>query len=242
MSSCKPLLARAYSISSSPSSYSISSSTSSSNSPKQVHITVRSVRYANDEASAEGRQHNGVASTYLADVLNEGEAVSCYFSANKSFKLPEDANLPIIMVGPGTGIAPFRAFLQARKAQRQSGATGDNWLFFGERNQATDFIYEDEITAMQNEGVLTKLSLAFSRDQAQKVYVQDRMHEQGAELFAWLERGGYFYVCGDAQYMAKDVDRALYEVVAKHGKMTDVDALEYVHQLQREKRYVKDVY
>lgn len=145
----------------------------------------------------------------------------------------------MIMVGPGTGIAPFRAFLQERQARK---ASGKNWLFFGDRNAATDFIYRDEIEAMQSNGLLTKLDLAFSRDQAEKIYVQDRMKEHGAELFAWLEQGGYFFVCGDAYRMAKDVDQALLDVIREHGKMTLVEAVEYVNQLKKDKRYVRDVY
>ncbi|WP_434353227.1 sulfite reductase flavoprotein subunit alpha [Psychrobacter sp. HD31] len=220
---CSPLVARAYSISSSPHKH-----------PHQVHMTVRSVRYNTAQ-----KEHSGVASTYLADMVNEGDTLQCYFTSNASFKLPEDGSLPIIMVGPGTGIAPFRSFLEAREMTQ---ATGDNWLLFGDRNAATDFIYREEVEAMQASGLLTKLSLAFSRDQAEKIYVQDRMKEEGAELFAWLERGGYFYICGDAYRMAKDVDKALHELIAEHGKMSDLDAMAYVNKLQKQKRYVKDVY
>ncbi|PIE47266.1 MAG: sulfite reductase subunit alpha [Gammaproteobacteria bacterium] len=220
---CQPLVARAYSISSSPHKH-----------PNQVHMTVRSVRYNSAQ-----KEHSGVASTYLADMVNEGDTIQCYFTSNASFKIPQDGSLPIIMVGPGTGIAPFRSFLEARE---MTGATGDNWLFFGDRNAVTDFIYREEIEAMQAKGLLTKLSLAFSRDQAKKTYVQDRMKEEGVELFAWLERGGYFYICGDAYRMAKDVDKALHEIIAEHGNMSDLDAMMYVNKLQKQKRYVKDVY
>ncbi|MDT4331724.1 sulfite reductase subunit alpha [Methylomonas sp. MS20] len=219
----KPLQHRAYSISS-----------SSKQHPDAVHLTVASVRY-----DAHGRHHKGVCSTYLADLVDETTDVRIFFTPNNNFRVPSDDNLPMIMVGPGTGIAPFRAFLQERQARK---AVGKNWLFFGDRNAATDFIYRDEIEAMQTNGLLTKLDLAFSRDQADKIYVQDRMKEHGAELFAWLEQGGYFFVCGDAYRMAKDVDQALHDVIREHGKMTLVEAVEYVNQLKKDKRYVRDVY
>lgn len=223
MATCKPLVARAYSISSSIKKH-----------ENEVHLTIGSVRYKTNQ-----REQNGVASTYLADIANQGDTVFCYFSPNKSFKIPQNGELPIIMVGPGTGIAPFRSFLEARE---MTGATGDNWLFFGDRNSATDFIYREEIEAMQGSGLLTKLSLAFSRDQKEKIYVQTRMKEEGADLFAWLERGGYFYICGDAYRMAKDVDRALHEIIAEHGNMSEDDAVAYVNKLKKDKRYVRDVY
>ena len=143
------------------------------------------------------------------------------------------------MVGPGTGIAPFRAFLQERGYRK---ASGKNWLFFGDRNVATDYIYRDELESFQKSGLLTRLDLAFSRDQEAKIYVQDRMHEQGAELYLWLEQGGYFYVCGDAYKMTKDVDQALHAVIAKHGKLSEQQAIDYVNQLKKDKRYVRDVY
>lgn len=219
----KPLQHRAYSISS-----------SSKQHPDAVHLTVASVRY-----DAHGRHHKGVCSTYLADLVDETTDVRIFFTPNNNFRVPSDDNLPMIMVGPGTGIAPFRAFLQERQARK---ASGKNWLFFGDRNAATDFIYRNEIEAMQSNGLLTKLDLAFSRDQAEKIYVQDRMKEHGAELFAWLEQGGYFFVCGDAYRMAKDVDQALHDVIREHGKMTLVEAVEYVNQLKKDKRYVRDVY
>lgn len=219
----KPLQHRAYSISSSGKKH-----------PDSVHLTVASVRY-----DAHGRQHKGVCSTYLADLVNEETDVRIFFTPNTNFRVPADDKLPMIMVGPGTGIAPFRAFLQEREFRK---ATGKNWLFFGDRNASTDFIYRDEIEAMQTSGLLTKLDLAFSRDQAEKVYVQDRMKENGAELYAWLEQGGYFFVCGDAYRMAKDVDQALHDVIREHGKKTVVEAVEYVNQLKKDKRYVRDVY
>ena len=145
----------------------------------------------------------------------------------------------MIMVGPGTGIAPFRAFLQERAFRK---ATGKNWLFFGDRNAATDYIYRDELEAYQASGLLTQLDLAFSRDQEAKIYVQDRMLEQGAELFQWLEQGGYFFVCGDAYRMAKDVDQALHTIIATHGQLSEQQAIDYVNQLKKDKRYVRDVY
>ncbi|WP_367155483.1 sulfite reductase subunit alpha [Methylomonas sp. HYX-M1] len=219
----KPLQHRAYSISS-----------SSKQHPDAVHLTVASVRY-----DAHGRHHKGVCSTYLADLVDADSDVKIFFTPNNNFRVPADDNLPMIMVGPGTGIAPFRAFLQERRARN---ANGKNWLFFGDRNAATDFIYRNEIEDMQATGILTRLDLAFSRDQEQKIYVQDRMKEHGAELFAWLEQGGYFFVCGDAYRMAKDVDQALHDIIREHGKLTLVDTVEYVNNLKKEKRYVRDVY
>jgi sulfite reductase (NADPH) flavoprotein alpha-component len=175
----------------------------------------------------------------MADLVDKNTDVDIFFSPNTSFRVPEDDTLPIIMVGPGTGIAPFRAFLQERQFRK---ATGKNWLLFGDRNAATDYIYQDEIEAMQKEGILTHLDLAFSRDQEEKIYVQDRMREKGSEMFAWLEQGGSFFVCGDANYMAKDVDKALHHIIEEHGKKTKEQAIDYVNQLKKEKRYVRDVY
>ena len=221
--SCKPLNARAYSISSSILKH-----------PNEVHLTVGSVRY-----KKEGRSQNGVASTFMADVMKVGDKVKCYFSPNKQFKVPQNGDLATIMVGPGTGIAPFRSFLEERE---ETGAKGKNWLFFGDRNKETDFVYRREIGAMQESGLLTKLDLAFSRDQKEKIYVQDRMIENGAEFFEWLEQGAYFYICGDAYRMAKDVDSALHEIIATHGNMNGDEAADYVSNLKKEKRYVRDVY
>lgn len=219
----KPLAPRAYSISSCLEKH-----------PDEVHLTIGAVRYEQD-----GRMHNGIASTWLADEVNEGDTIPCYFAPNKHFSIPTNHNAPMIMVGPGTGIAPFRAFLEARE---MAGATGDNWLFFGDRTREHDYIYPEELEAWQQSGLLTKLDLAFSRDQAEKIYVQDKMRENGAELFAWLERGGYFFVCGDALRMAKDVDAALHQIIAQHGNMTEQDAEAYVSKLKKDKRYVRDVY
>jgi sulfite reductase (NADPH) flavoprotein alpha-component len=219
----KPLQHRAYSISSSGKMY-----------PDTVHLTVASVRY-----NSHDRDHKGVCSTFLADLVDEKTEVRCFFTPNKVFRVPEDNTLPMIMVGPGTGIAPFRAFLQERQYRK---ATGKNWLFFGDRHSATDFIYREELEILQTNGILTRLDVAFSRDQAEKVYVQDKMREYGAELFEWLEQGGYFFVCGDAYHMAKDVDKALLDVIAEQGKLTESQAIDYVNQLKKTKRYVRDVY
>ena len=219
----KPLQHRAYSISSSGKMY-----------PESVHLTVASVRY-----KSHNRDHKGVCSTYMADLVDDNSDVKIFFSPNTSFRIPKDDSLPIIMVGPGTGIAPFRAFLQEREFRK---ASGKNWLLFGDRNKATDYIYQDEIEAMQTSGLLTRLDLAFSRDQEEKIYVQDKMRENGAEMFSWLEKGGSFYVCGDANYMAKDVDKALHELIEKHGNKTAEQAIEYINKMKKEKRYVRDVY
>jgi len=175
----RPLQHRAYSISSSSKAH-----------PNQVHLTVASVRYHSG-----GRNRGGVCSTYLAERVRRGEKPAIFISPNKSFRVPANNNAPLIMVGPGTGIAPFRAFLQERQA---TGAQGKNWLFFGDQHQEHDFIYQDELLAWRDNGLLTRLDLAFSRDQEKKIYVQSRMLEQGAELYAWLQEGAYFYVCGDA--------------------------------------------
>ncbi|ELP25347.1 MULTISPECIES: sulfite reductase subunit alpha [Pantoea] len=219
----RPLQHRAYSISSSSKAH-----------PNQVHLTVASVRYHSG-----GRNRGGVCSTYLAERVRRGEKPAIFISPNKSFRVPANNNAPLIMVGPGTGIAPFRAFLQERQA---TGAQGKNWLFFGDQHQEHDFIYQDELLAWRDNGLLTHLDLAFSRDQEKKIYVQSRMLEQGAELYAWLQEGAYFYVCGDASRMAKDVDNALYEVVRQFGGLSTERAADYVDQLKKEKRYLRDVY
>ncbi|MFW0699320.1 sulfite reductase subunit alpha [Pantoea sp. R13S299] len=219
----RPLQHRAYSISSSSKAH-----------PNQVHLTVASVRYHSG-----GRNRGGVCSTYLAERVRRGEKPAIFISPNKSFRVPANNSAPLIMVGPGTGIAPFRAFLQERQA---TGAQGKNWLFFGDQHQEHDFIYQDELVAWRDNGLLTRLDLAFSRDQEKKIYVQSRMLEQGAELYAWLQEGAYFYVCGDASRMAKDVDNALYEVVRQFGGLSTERAADYVDQLKKEKRYLRDVY
>ncbi|MEM6408883.1 MAG: sulfite reductase subunit alpha [Pseudomonadota bacterium] len=219
----KPLQHRAYSISSSPKAH-----------PGEVHLTVAAVRWMH-----ENRPHRGVCSTFLAEHVPEGASAGIFMSPNKSFRVPEDDSVPMIMVGPGTGIAPFRAFLEER---RERGSSGANWLFFGDQHRADDFIYEDEIGAFSESGLLTRLDLAFSRDQADKIYVQHRMAENGKDLFGYLEEGGHFYVCGDATRMAKDVDAALHQIIETQGGMTPEAATDYVNRLKRDKRYVRDVY
>lgn len=218
----KPLQHRAYSISS-----------SSKQHPDSVHLTIASVRY-----NSHGRDHGGVASCFLADRVGD-QPSKVFMTPNKSFRVPSNNDVPMVMVGPGTGIAPFRAFLQEREA---IGAKGMNWLFFGDQHEATDFIYKDELSAMQSSGILNRLDLAFSRDQAEKIYVQTRMQEQSKDLFAALEEGGHFYVCGDATRMAKDVDTALHHVIAKEGGLSLDAAKDYVNKMKKEKRYVRDVY
>ncbi|MGW3290601.1 diflavin oxidoreductase [Streptomyces sp. NPDC001002] len=216
----RPLQARQYSISSSPLAH-----------PDRIHLTVASVRYG---------RHQGVASTYLADrTAGEDTTVGIYLQPNASFGVPADDDAPMVMIGPGTGIAPFRGFLHERAAR---GAAGRNWLFFGDRHRETDFVYEDELTALRERGVLTELDLAFSRDQAEKIYVQTRMRERSRELYGWLEDGAHVYVCGDASRMAKDVEAALLGVVAEQRGRGDDDAAEYLADLRRAKRYVRDVY
>nr|WP_269828392.1 sulfite reductase subunit alpha [Agrobacterium leguminum] len=219
----KPLQHRAYSISSSPLV-----------AKNSVHLTIASVRYR-----AEGRERGGVCSTYLADRVEAGQSAGIFVSPNKAFRVPQDNDAPVIMVGPGTGIAPFRAFLQERQAR---GAKGKNWLFFGDQHRQSDFIYENELGDMSRDGVLTRLDLAFSRDQAEKIYVQTRMRQNGKALYQWLEEGGYFYVCGDATRMAKDVDDALHSIVSDEASISAEAASEYVNRLKREKRYLRDVY
>ena len=213
-----------------PRLYSIASSLSAH--PGEVHLTVAVVRYEGN-----GKKRKGVCSSYLAERV--GESVPCYLHPNKNFKLPEDPSTPIIMVGPGTGIAPFRAFIEERKS---TGATGKNWLFFGDRSQKTDYLYGEEWESYQKEGILNELDLAWSRDQAEKVYVQHKMLEKGPQLWTWFNEGAVFYVCGDASRMAKDVDQALRTIAQQEGSMSEDDAGVWVKGLQKEKRYLKDVY
>lgn len=215
---------RLYSISSSPKAH-----------PAEVHVTVGTVRY-----EAHGRMKKGVASCWLADrVIPDQTAVPVFIQASHGFRLPSSGETPVIMVGPGTGIAPFRAFLEERCAL---GSPGKNWLFFGDQHRAHDFLYEEQILEWQRDGFLTRLDLAFSRDQAEKLYVQHRMAEAGAELWDWLESGAHFYVCGDAKRMAKDVDGALHEVIRQHGGRSAEQAADYVQALKQTKRYQRDVY
>lgn len=219
----RPLTPRLYSIASAISAH-----------PGEVHLTVGAVRY-----EAFGRKKKGVCSTFIADLWKEGSTAGIYFHHNKNFKLPADPSTPIIMVGPGTGIAPFRSFVEERAA---TGATGENWLFFGDQRYTYDFLYQTEWQDYLKKGVLTKLDLAFSRDQPEKIYVQDRMRENGKELWAWLDKGAYFYVCGDASRMAKDVNQALIDIVAEHGGKSVEDAEAYVKLMTKERRYGRDVY
>ena len=195
-------------------------------------MTVAVVRYEGN-----GKERKGVCSSYLAERV--GERVQCYLHPNKNFKLPEDPSIPIIMVVPGTGIAPFRAFVEER---RVTGATGKNWLFFGDRSQKTDYLYENEWESYHNDGILNDLDLAWSRDQEKKVYVQHKMLEKKAQLWSWLQDGAIFYVCGDASRMAKDVDQALRTIAHEEGAMSEEDAVAWVKSLLKERRYLKDVY
>ncbi len=217
------LMPRLYSISSSPARF-----------PQEIHLTVAVVRYETN-----GRKREGVCSTYLSDRARLEQPDLPVFVANSHFGLPEDDNVPVIMVGPGTGVAPFRSFVMDRATR---GSKGKSWLFFGDQRRASDFLYENEWAEWQASGALTKLSLAFSRDQAQKVYVQDRMREEAGELWKWLQAGAYFYVCGDAKRMAKDVDVALHEIIAQQGGMTPEAAVDFVKQLKKDNRYQRDVY
>ena len=204
--------------------------------PEHVHLTVAIVRY-----QSHNRWKHGFCSGFLADHAPVGSReVPVYVQPTKHFHLPSD-DTPIIMVGPGTGIAPFRAFLQERHGR---GAKGKNWLFFGDQTRVYDYLYEEEFTEQAKGGFLTRLDLAFSLDQAHKVYVQDRILENGAEFWKWLQDGAYFYVCGDAKRMAKDVHQAMIDVAAQHGGLSREKAVEYIEQTltKVEKRYLKDVY
>lgn len=212
-----------------PRLYSIASSLKQH--PDEVHITVAAVRY-----QAQGRDRKGVASTFLADRIDEA-AVPIYIDRNTNFKLPPDPATSIIMIGPGTGIAPFRAFIEDREA---IGASGKNWLFFGDRHFETDFLYQAEWLRYLKSGVLTRMNVAFSRDQEQKIYVQQRMAEHGRELYAWLQEGAHLYVCGDEKRMAHDVHEALLKIVA--AEIGPDNAQDYVANLQKNHRYQRDVY
>jgi sulfite reductase (NADPH) flavoprotein alpha-component len=214
-----------------PRLYSISSSNLST--PGRITLTVDTVRY-----KVGSRPRWGVASTFLAERARPHDKVPVYIQRAHGFRLPIDPATPVIMCGPGTGVAPFRAFLHDRQATK---APGRNWLFFGHQRRACDFFYEDELQAMKDSGFLTNLTLAWSRD-GEKIYVQDRIRERGGELWSWLERGAHFYVCGDAKRMAKDVERALIDVVAEHGGRSAEDAIAYIASLRRVGRYQADVY
>ena len=218
-----PLQPRLYSISSSPKA-----------APGRIALTVDAVRY-----DIGNRRRLGVASTYLAERLPPGSPLRVYVQKAHGFGLPTDPAVPIVMIGPGTGVAPFRAFLQERRA---IGANGRNWLFFGHQRSNHDFFYEDEFKEMKASGLLTRLSLAWSRDGNEKIYVQDRMREVGRDLWSWLADGAHIYVCGDAKRMAKDVEIALVDIVAQHGARSAEDATAFVTDLKKNGRYQQDVY
>jgi sulfite reductase (NADPH) flavoprotein alpha-component len=219
----KKLQPRLYSICSSPKAH-----------PGEVHLCVAVVRY-----QAHGRQRGGVCSTFMAERMDSSTRPRVFVHSNHAFRLPADSSSPVIMVGPGTGIAPFRAFLEERKC---TGAEGDNWLFFGNPHAATDYLYREEIEGFVADGTLDRLDLAWSRDQKQKIYVQDLMLAQGAGIWNWLERGAYFYVCGDASRMAKDVDAALQTILREHGGLDAAGVEARIAELKKQKRYQRDVY
>ncbi|MFO7301181.1 MAG: hypothetical protein DIU54_002065 [Acidobacteriota bacterium] len=223
MGALRRLLPRLYSVASSQKLH-----------PDQVHLLVVSVRY-----TIRGRERLGVCSTWLAERWPLGTTAEMYLqNQQRHFAMPADPSTPMIMIGPGTGLAPFRAFLQERQA---IGATGRNWLFFGEQHRATEFFYEEELTAWERDGFL-RLDLAFSRDQAQKIYVQHRMREQARDIWAWLEDGAELFVCGDKERMAADVERELLSIIRTAGGRTEEQAREYLDTLRKTKRYKRDVY
>ena len=215
-----------------PRLYSIASSQSEVE--EEVHLTVGLVQYQAGEATRQGG-----ASGFLADGIDVGGEVKVFIEHNDNFRLPADSNTPVIMIGPGTGVAPFRAFMQEREATE---ANGDNWLFFGDQTFTQDFLYQVEWQSYLKSGLLTKIDLAFSRDQAEKIYVQDRLTENASEVFAWLERGAHIYVCGDMSRMAKDVEAALLDIIATQGQLSQEQANAYLKDLRNAKRYQKDVY
>src|SRR4051794_1340231 len=215
-----------------PRLYSISSSHNAT--PGKLSLTVDCVRYVVGK-----RKRLGLASTFLAERIEPGDQVKVYIQKAHGFALPQDPKTPIIMIGPGTGIAPFRAFLHDRRA---TGATGKNWLFFGHQRSDCDFFYRDELNAMKTSGLLTRLSLAWSRDGDKKFYVQDRMREVGRELWNWLAEGAHLYICGDAKRMAKDVERALVDIVAQFGARSTDEAVSFIAELKKSGRFQADVY
>ena len=215
-----------------PRMYSIASSQSLVQ--NAVHTIVRVVRYTSYQ-----RDRQGLCSGHLGERAPEGGVMPIFLHSNNNFRLPENSDTPVIMVGPGTGIAPFRAFLQHRKAH---GHKGDNWLFFGEQRRASDFLYREDLEGMFKDGILTRFDTAFSRDQSHKIYVQDRIREGAAELYDWLERGAHFYVCGDANRMAKDVEAALLDAIAQGQSVTIEAAQEYLANMKKARRYQTDVY
>ena len=201
---------------------------------EEVHLTVGVVTY-----DANGQTRTGGASGFLAQRLEDGQSVRVFVEHNDNFRLPVNNDAPVIMIGPGTGVAPFRAFMQEREARE---ASGDNWMFFGDQTFTQDFLYQVEWQNYLKSGLLTHLDLAFSRDQAEKIYVQDRLKEQASEVFSWLERGAHLYICGDANRMAKDVHNTLIEIISEHGKLSTEQAEDYLKELRSNKRYQKDVY
>jgi sulfite reductase (NADPH) flavoprotein alpha-component len=212
--------------------YSIASSQKAN--PDEVHITIRTVRY-----NAHGRERNGVASVQTAERVQPGDTMSVYIHPNPNFKLPSDSNIPIIMIGPGTGVAPFRAFLEERE---ESSAEGKTWLFFGDQHFVTDFLYQTNWQRWLKEGVLSRMDVAFSRDTDKKVYVQHRMLEKSRDLFQWLKEGAYVYVCGDEKYMAHDVHATLALILKQEGNMSPEEAEAYLTEMQQQKRYQRDIY
>ncbi|MDR4432986.1 assimilatory sulfite reductase (NADPH) flavoprotein subunit [Bacillus tequilensis] len=212
--------------------YSIASSLSAN--PDEVHVTIGAVRY-----DAHGRERKGVCSILCAERLQPGDTLPVYVQHNQNFKLPKDPETPIIMVGPGTGVAPFRSFMQERE---ESGAEGKAWMFFGDQHFVTDFLYQTEWQKWLKDGVLTKMDVAFSRDTEEKVYVQHRMLEQSAELFEWLQDGAAVYICGDEKHMAHDVHNTLLDIIEKEGNMSREEAEAYLADMQQQKRYQRDVY
>ena len=201
---------------------------------REVHLTIALIHY-----DTNGHKRRGVCTHYLCELAPVNQPlIPVYIQPHHGFTLPANPDVPIIMIGPGTGVAPFRAFMQERMA---IGAKGKNWLFFGERNQISDFFYEDYWSQLISEEKLV-MHTAFSRDQENKIYVQHRMMEQGAELFAWLKEGAYLYVCGDAKNMAKDVEAALLQIIQKHGSLDEQATKQFLKQLRQEKRYLRDVY
>lgn len=215
-----------------PRFYSIASSQKAVN--DEVHLTVKLLAY-----EAHGHTRKGVCTHYLCTLVPAEESIiPLYIQPHSGFTVPEDPDAAMIMIGPGTGVAPFRAFMQERIA---TGARGKNWLFFGEWRKEHNFLYGDYWLSLEKEGIL-KVDLAFSRDQEEKIYVQHRLIERGDELFHWLQEGAYLYVCGDAQNMARDVDEALHQIVMLHGKLSEAEAKAYLKELRKNKRYLKDVY
>jgi len=215
-----------------PRLYSIASSQAAVD--EEVHLTVAAVRYY-----SHNRNRGGVASTWLADRVTDDTTIPVYIDPNKNFKLPADDDAPIIMIGPGTGVAPFRSFMQERE---ERGARGPNWLFFGDQHFLTDFLYQTEWLGWRKSGLLTNLDVAFSRDQQDKVYVQHRLREKSIEIWNWLQDGAHIYVCGDADNMAPDVNEALLDIICEQGQKSREDATEFLRQLTRDKRYQRDVY